>query len=585
MSNQNKGKDFINTAKTLAKDCNYNPQTSLFPNEFDYDNNDFEVFLFVNYDICNFTRYKRNNKNWIELLQQFVFSGVNYLSPEYSMQFWKFNGDSLTYKKRIQSIHEICEFLNKSYIQLKHFQNILNNLTTDRIYIRGGIWISGFQNKNNTSENVANNITFQKQQFGQEFVGENIDEGFRLSECAKSSNLVVDPKIVYILSIYTRILEENNEICPIGFSKSDFELFLEDKIKKMEQNDVGKARTILKKTIEKLFLMEFQKCKGVWNDRAYPIFWYIDDLTEKEFVYDDIVDGKVLLAHSINKYDENNKNDFENGRNKIIDICAQVGVIDTIKTLLMNLIFFPNTALSGEYVFDNGKLYYMIACTLVKHGKKEGVLIFKRSDKRHHLKNVWDLIPIKHARVKTKNNISFIETYLKKMLIKELCINEKTDDTYIQNDNQPLIQSRNISFDMDKKRDSVKPWSLCNIYRNGEVHNGILCVANIDIGDKDLNKVINFIKQNISTNSKKYTDVKFVKYKDVEMCNDNNEYDLFQVDNIKIRTLKLQEISDNSDSVLYNHTYASNFEKIEDENEYGIAYLGYSIKQIMEDTC
>lgn len=577
MEGFNRGENFLKITEERAKKYNYKPQlsTTLFQDVVIDDDSDFEVFLFANYDICNFTRYKRNNKNWTELLQKFVFSGVNFSSTEWPMQFWKFNGDSLTYRKKIQSTHEICEFVSKAYFQLKSFQEVLNSNQSikEKVYIRGCIWISGFKKRKDDQKFIANNITFQKQQFGQEFVGENVDEGFRLSACAKASNLAVDPKIVYILNIYKRILEDNDKSCPPGFDKTDFQEFLSQKTDIMPGNQIGIARKILSDVINNIFLMEFQHCKGVWDDRAYPVFWYIDDLSKKEFVYDDIVDGNVLLAHRINKYDENEE-EFQKSRNQIIDICAQVGAVDSIKSLLMNLNFFPDSSASGEYIFDMAKLYYMVACVLVENDERKGVLIFKRSNERHHLKNVWDLIPVKHARVKTKSNISFIETYLKKMLIEELCIDNSCDEYGLDN---------KISIDMDEKRNSVKPWSLCNIYRNGEVHNGIMCVANIDIGNNDPEVVVETIKSNIAEKNKKYADVKLVTYEDVEMCTNDKEYDIFTLGDLKIRTLQLQEISDNSDNVCNDYKYNSVFEKIQDEDEYGTAYLGYSIKQILKD--
>lgn len=573
----NRGKEFLHDTEKLAQRTQYTPQDDdlSFENNVNMYGNKFEIFLFANYDICNFTRYKRNNKNWIILLQKFIFSGIN-SSTEWPMQFWKFNGDSITYRKKIQSIDELCRFIKKAYVRLENFEKVLNMDSTinETVFIRGSIWISGFKGKS-CNDYIANNATFLKKQFGQEFVGENIDEGFRLSSCSKASNLAVDPKIVYILNLYDQILSKNCKECPSGFSEDDFNRFLQTKIDVLNGSKYSSARKIIEDTIKKLYLMEYQKCKGVWNDRSYPIFWYIEDINKKKFVYDEIVDGKILLEHKINSYLEGDiSKEFSKRRVEIANICFQVGIIETIRSLLMNLDFFPYNPSSGELVFDTAKLYYMIACVIENNSSQQGILIFKRSNNRHHLKNVWDLIPIKHARMKINSSTSVVEDYLKQMLIKELNLDNNND----------LNIKHMIRFYMDKKRGSVKPWALCNIYRNGEVHNGILCAASIDIGDLEIDDFIAKMKKGVVTiENNKYSDIKLVTYDEVSSCSDESAYDYFTVDNIKIRTLSLEEVSDNSNEVCNNFTYESIFDVLNNETEYGVSYLGYSIKQILSE--
>ena len=256
LSDNTRGLDFISKHERLAQKVQVNPNDGDINFEKFISSNDssFEVFVFANYDICNFTRYKKNHKNWTKLLQKFIYYGVN-SSTEWPMQFWKFNGDSITYRKRIQSIDELFRFIQKANVQLKNFETVLNDDTNElkTICIRGAIWISAFTNGEDKSCCV-NNATFQKSQFGKEFVGENIDEGFRLSACSKASNLAVDPKIVYMLTLYHNILKNYDRSCPLGFNQDKFSEFLATKIDTLTHGqETNDAVEYLEKIVKRFY--------------------------------------------------------------------------------------------------------------------------------------------------------------------------------------------------------------------------------------------------------------------------------------------------------------------------------------------
>ena len=585
LEKMNKGQIFLSDTKQMAQKAQYTPVeiVKLMGKVNNEEVKESEIYLFANYDICNFTKYKRDNKDWTLLLKKFIGVGVNEPSAEWSMQFWKFNGDSITYRKKIQSIDEICKSIKGALSHLESLQQLLNqdSKTTKRVYIRGALWISGFCKGSSISHNATNNIKFDKSQFGQEYVGENIDEGFRLCACAKSGNLAIDPKIVYILNLYSILLNGTELNVPIGWREEVFKSFLSEKIATINSVEAIAAKNAVKSVLDKMYLMEFKQCKGVWDDREYPVFWYINDLDRNEFVYDDVVGGKCLYEHDIHKCKEKSSEKeeqlcrFAEYRDELMSICYQVGIINTIEEIVMNLVFFPAESSSGEYVYDAAKLYYMIACLLTNGDEKLGVLIFKRSMSRYHLKGVWDLISIKHAKVKTNSNYCFVESYLKEMLIKSL---GTMSDVDVRN------MREKISFSMDKKRASLKPLSLCNIYRNGEVHNGVLSVACIDIQGCDVETFVENLKNNLRNANPRecqYTDVKLIKSDDVFL--NENGIDYIKVENIKIRPLEIEEISNDSNEVYLDSSHVSRFDVIDNETDYGIAYLAYSIKQVLEE--
>ncbi len=564
----------------------------------------FETYIFANFDICNFTKYKREHSDWVELLKNFLFT-VSNPAPDWSVpHFWKFNGDSLTFRKKVKSVYEICFFIKQAQGHLTELQKFLNktNKSNKYIYVKAAVWIAGFVDPKSPNERLVNNTRFYKSPFGEEFVGENMDEGFRLSMCSKAGKLIIDPKIVLITNLYSLLnyFVENNK--NIGNLKKDEQgkidekgaiEFINEQFKKdnirydlsnkkildilliilhnlLSMEDYKDFKQLVSKTSDCFYLMEYATCKGVWDDRDYPIFWYIEDINNCDLVYDEIVDGKKLREHKlydlIQKDNKDYKTYFKNARIDLLNICGQIEVLSTIEQLVKNLSTMP-LGYSEETIYDTANLYYMVACVVVKDGIDKGVLIFKRAKARKHLKYVWDLVPVKHSRI-YKPNINFsIRDYLLNMIGTRLNLSEN-----IRN---------NIVIRKDEIRDSIKPYAICNIYRNGEVHNGILCVAEMNINSK----VASFVSEirNCIKEKNQYDDVQLISLDNIN--NNDNEYDIIikGKKNYTIKSLSPEQVRFDSNEVAIDENYATFTPRSDDACEYGISYLGYSIKQILEE--
>lgn len=570
------------------------------------DSEKFEIYVFANFDICNFTKYKREHSNWVELLQNFLYTVSNPTSDWSISRFWKFNGDSLTFRKKVKSVDEICVFIEQTQGHLIQLQNFLNkeNKSYKKIYVKAAVWVAGFSNSK--EEHIVNNTRFCKSPFGEEFVGENIDEDFRLSTCSKAGKLVVDPKIVlivYMYSILCSFVEKNkSEIDSMQYrDTTEFETSLIRKIdkdlrqqqilydvndektkniilhivQKLTNTDFKKFHDSVNKIRDSFYLMEYSKCKGVWDDRDYPIFWYINDLQHCELVYDEIINGENLRDHRLNKLINTTipvpeKNEdycyFKNARTQLLNICAQIEVLSSVDQLVKHLSPYP-LGVSEETIYDTANLYYMVACVLIKEGKDEGVLVFKRTNSRKHLKFVWDLVPIKHAKTYKANEVYGICDYLKNMLNKKLNLINPSFDI-----------SEKFTIPKDEVRDSIKPIAFCNVYRNGENHNGILCMAEVVI-DSTVDEFLSKLNQCIKSDpAKQYDQVRLVSLeniKDSDIIIENSK--------LTIKSLSPYEVKRDSDNVAIDDSFISFLPKSSETNfEYGISFLGDSIKQILE---
>lgn len=573
----------------------------------------FETYIFANFDICNFTKYKREHSDWVELLQNFLYTVSNPTSDWSVSRFWKFNGDSLTFRKKVKSVDEICRFIKQTQGHLIQLQNFLNKgqKSYKKIYVKAAVWIAGFSNSDEKNKHIVNNTRFCRSPFGEEFVGENIDEGFRLSSCSKAGKLVVDPKIVlivYLYSILCTFLEKkqkeiekirnlkdlNNveynrvliQIIDDFFKQKQIYYNFEDEktknillhiSKELIGVDLEKFRELVSQTESAFYLMEYAKCKGVWDDRDYPIFWYVEDLQRCELVYDEIINGQNLRDHRLYKLINSRKTNFKteenpdycyftNAKIQLINVCGQIEVLSSIKELVEHLTPYP-LGFSEETIFDTANLYYMVACVIVKDGIDKGILIFKRSSTRKHLKFVWDFVPIKHARTYKTNEVYGICDYLENMLCKKLNFqNNKYED------------SKTFTIKRDLTRDSIKPYAFCNVYRNGENHNGILCVAEVNV-DSDLDEFLSGLTNLLKEDpQKQYETCRLITLDSIQ--ND----DIVIGDELIIKSLSPYQVKFDSDNVAIDDSYVTFGPKTSDDNcEFGISYLGYSIKQILEE--
>lgn len=561
---------------------------------------DSSVELFVNYDICNFTKYKNEHSNWLDLLQKFIEFATDLTEDfpsEVPFNFWKFSGDAITFRQTITSVYEIAvaiEIANKLLSCMEKELNKVNARTYSNVYIKAAIWIAEFM----PAENKADNIKFRKSEFGQEFVGKNMDEGFRICTCSKADIMAVDPKIVHIFNVYAHLVEKNNDsqqmdgkssqstlklkddsdikkdiflenLSSLGRKWSDLIKSIREKIRTSLEND----EIIMKKIVEvgnDFYFITFQHCKGVWCDREYPIFWYINQIENKVFLYDETVGEETLRKHDIyrlssfgNAHKEAERkvliDQFDENKSALLAVFEQVRVSYSIYSLLVKLQAKATTSNSYQ-IINTANLYYMVAIVVKSDSEDLGVLIFKRKAKgRKHLKNVWDLVPIKHTPTRTINSENMLKEYLESRL--------------------KLVLPYSLKFDIltDDARKSIVPVSLCNVYRNGVVHNGILCISELNINSESKESFLNDLKEKLQDNEC-YSDVKLVSLKEITNKNDE-EY--ICINDLMIRSLTPQEVSEDSNRVSENPDVVSKFDELIKDEEYGISYLAISIKQIL----
>lgn len=235
------------------------------------------LYIFYSFDLVNSTAYKTKQKEeW-----PFVFS-VFYdaLRKEMKQQFrtievWKYIGDEVLFFKVINSETELFEVIPGSFRVLTSIMKHLNNTfpgSLESLSLKGTIWcapvvtppgeeLKDLDVKESKARNFALNFPHENHSTQKDFIGPDIDIGFRISKYSEKEKVVISADFAYLL------LEAN---APAGFKKNDL--------------------------IKNLKIVSYEDLKGIWNDRYYPVIWYYEDWEniKETFAYDERFKSKIV---------------------------------------------------------------------------------------------------------------------------------------------------------------------------------------------------------------------------------------------------------------------------------------------------
>lgn len=415
------------------------------------------LFIFLSIDMCNSTKMKKSITNWFDVTQTFYNERFNV------MHFWKYNGDEVLYAEPFSNIDNLVSIIDGAYEHIKNMQATLASVSKIKDFkLKGAIWIARTYGDVSSTQNMH----FCINRTTDEFLGINIDEGFRLSKKVSGSKIVIDPKIIYLLLLVDDIARYKRKYSIIN-DTHDFYQY---------------AREINEKTNKKLIdlldtvhFIDYTKLKGVWNERGYPVFWLYKN-GDDDFEYDEQLDGHYSTPE------------------KLLDSVMETTIERIFKSVETENEFKKILSLiaSGKQVKiytpdDVSRLYYTIACV---NPNTNSVLVFLRSKERRHLKNVWEFGSFKHSSV----------------LISD-ALEKKYKDVF----------GIDIEIITDgEKEKNILPMHFCTIHRNGQAHNSILCFAKIKTDDniKSDKDIITLIKKHIKKED--YSDFKFVNSADLD---------------------------------------------------------------------
>lgn len=440
--------------------------------------NDERLYMFFSIDICNSTQMKETVAAWFEATkllynEQFQF-----------MHFWKYNGDEVLYAEPFSTVEAMAETISQAYIYIKSVRKAIqvqlmkarnqqasvcvdgskckkednvDQSAYELFNLKGAFWIA----RTNRADGDNTKNLFVKSAPFDEFLGINIDEGFRISKKVSGSKLVIDSKIMFLLLLAQGINENDVGTCDVVNESSAFW--------NCARSISGNGKKKLDSFLRCCYFANYSNLKGVWGNKGYPIFWYYQDI-EADCDYDEQIDDNFVTPTQITK----------EWLQKLNNIYKKVKVRDEF----VNILDYVGSSKRIEYRSESfSRLYYSVACLNPVSGK---VLIAKRSLGRKHLKNVWEFSSFKHTTGSVVDSLEkrFDDEFGVKI---KLCTDEEAEANLV-------------------------PLHFCTIYRNGQAHNSILCTGEF-LGSLSDSEIINRIKSHVDAD--RFADFRFVDIEDI----------------------------------------------------------------------
>lgn len=351
--------------------------------------------LFISFDIVNSSQYKEKNKdNWLKTITT-IFSVLkeSVFSKMPSAELWRVIGDEIIFIVKIADISILAEHIEKAFLIIQEIdekieKNELSNV--EEIYtknsdigLQGAAWLAMVSDETKDDKNSATRgcenvfIVYKNQESGNirrvyEFMGNDIDTGFRIKKFTKKGRLVIGFELAIILS----------EITLISYC---------------------------------LHIIAFKRLKGVWNNKLYPIIWYHNISNckfEDSFRFDDAAEDELIQEYFENK---NGKNEFVNvemftntytALHKIAEERQLEGKIEKMRVLMNDKNELPKILLEPQ---EEIKLQLTAACY---DDDTHRILIFKRRDHVHN-GSKWEIGHVL-AQKSVDNQKCIKEGYLKK---------------------------------------------------------------------------------------------------------------------------------------------------------------------------
>lgn len=366
------------------------------------------VYMFFSFDLENSTRFKSSYPDkWRCLIETFyeitkrTFKGN--LEKKYDKDeqhdidtnynkfgVWKLIGDEILFYKKVDNLEELFFNVKATYYTLEEVYELLcsneelnqNNkdIIKANIDIKAAVWIAKCEQAcdgrdsntiymNSLSNNpeldiAANSLGEHFRQI--DFLGPDIDEGFRISKCCSKRKVTVSAKLAY--AIYCISKEKYN---------------LDNKGEKYIFSDIDR------RSINSFFkIVQYKKLKGIWAGRLYPIILYTHkwDKQDEVFEYDEYFSNEIVKSIYTMQLEKASKIEF---LNKIFD---DLNRKDEVEDIIQNIIQkmsekkdnTENSMVTKRKGYVNSEVHCVAMCF-----NDDKVLILKRSSQRR-MPNLWE---------------------------------------------------------------------------------------------------------------------------------------------------------------------------------------------------
>lgn len=349
------------------------------------------VELFFSFDVVNSTLYKTVNYfGWSKILSELFHELQRKVVGEIQgAEIWRVLGDEIIFVKKMKSINEIYEsvrtvfkILTESVLTLKNgdfFDNVsMGELDTENIELmklqnvislQGSAWIAIIRDDNSENIEPYDNI-FEKYKASSEYeineyLGNDIDAGFRVKKYTQDRRLAVSFELACILAERTAYLSNLN-------------------------------------------IITYKKLKGIWNESLYPIIWFHDARISNgikfsdSFYYDEYEKSELAREYFDNRLnwdkDQHKQAMFADVNKVLQKIQKDRGLVEKI-TCIKEQISSSDSIREFKPSFLLQLHCVAVCCDMAN----ERILIAKRSKGRGMLSEKWEF---GCAKAKKEENIA-----------------------------------------------------------------------------------------------------------------------------------------------------------------------------------
>lgn len=402
------------------------------------------VELFFSFDIVNSSSYKDINYfGWQVVLTSLLNNIQKDIAKEIpEAQLWRVLGDEIIFFVTIKDIDEIYSSIDAIYSTLTksnvklHNGNFFDDLkkqytkkdidlmkNNNILAVQAAAWLAIILNDKkaslNTYDNIFTKYNINENQQINEFLGQDIDIGFRIKKETQDRRLVISIELAKILSNKTEYLQRLN-------------------------------------------IITYKSLKGVWKNRLYPIIWYHDAEVsggvsfEDSFYYDETTSSQLSKEYFMNhESKENNLTSymFLNVHKALNKVIKDQQLENKIKRICEIINKTETDVKAVENEFNNNLLEFHCAAVCCDVNNKK-ILIAKRNNRKFY-PGLWEF---GCAKANTKQNLS------------DSIIKDYKNDFGIE-----------IEIICDKKRNDKepKPIALYQISKVEKIQKGVIVVAKI----------------------------------------------------------------------------------------------------------
>lgn len=320
-------------------------------------------YVFFSFDLVNSTLYKTiNESGWPLVITKFFEAVEDGLKKRIDYVFlWKYAGDELLLYKKIESLDDLRGCVPRAHAVMAHTIDRLHDLFPDSrtiLSVKTTVWCARVHEippadiyADRPANGYRNLIVPQPGPPGREqldFLGPDIDIGFRIANFAARRRLVISADLAYLL------------------------------YKDRAENEGIERR---------LRIVGYERLKGVWGDRHYPVIWYEEDwnTVTSSFLYDEHHHNPII--HQLR---EGREPEGLAHITKILEDLALKDRADELWTYVAALRPTPGAEHVAEVVRGSASSLVEVHCVAVCFRDDGRALVARRSHDKRRFPGQWE---------------------------------------------------------------------------------------------------------------------------------------------------------------------------------------------------